>query len=330
MKRTKNIFWIAYFIISFLLFTACDKEISTEAGQDTIGFNIEAITRGSIQNTDNLPGFGVFAYYHATGGFNEAISTPDYMYNISVQKNASDWVYAPLRYWPLNGSLSFFAYAPHSSETGGALSLSSETNAGPPILTYTVSDNVAQQFDLLAATPVYATTDKSNKVHFEFNHALSRINFDAKLSSALPSGWTVQVKEIEIGSFKNKGNYAFDAWVLASDATDKSYAMSVANSLLRNVTVGTTFQPVSADNANLFMIPQSVDPGDIIKITLLFNKNGTPEERVFERPLTDIVTHLEEAKAYNVKITISSPITFDLECQVEDWTTYTITLPPFS
>lgn len=330
MKSTKNTFLIVYFLISFHLFTGCDKEKPEQAEQNKIGFNTGAISRGDIQYTDNLADFGVFAYYHATGGFDNAVSTPDYMYNVPVEKVGSDWVYSPLRYWPLTGSTSFFAYAPHSSESGGTLSVSSETNAGPPILTYTVSDNIAQQFDLLAAIPVYATIDRRNKVHFDFNHALARINFDAKLSSALPSGWTVQVKQIEIGSLKNKGSYAFDTWTVAADATDKNYTLSVSNNLLRNVTVSTTFQPVSSNNANLFMIPQSIDLEDIIKIIIVFNKNGTLEEQLFERPLTDIITNLENAKAYNVKITITSPITFDLKCDVENWTTYNITLPPFS
>lgn len=313
MKRTNNIALTACLFIACLL-TGCSKEIPSQNNQDVIGFNIDAATRGTVQTTDNLPGFGVLAYYHATGGFNSAVSTPDYMYNVQVQKSGSNWVYNPLRYWPLNGSMSFFAYAPHTASAGGSLGISAKESTGIPILTYTVPDNVTQQLDLLAATPLYAITDRANKVHFDFNHTLSRVNFDAKLSSALPTGWTAKVKEVQISSLKNKGTYRFDSWTIAGDAADKSYTLSIANGLLRDVTVGAAaFQPVSADNANLFLIPQAVDAGDIITVTVLFNKNGTPEEKIFQRPLTDIITSLGIAKAYNVKITISSPITFDLK-----------------
>ena len=35
-----------------------------------------------------------------------------YMENVLLKKNGSVWEYSPLRYWPIDKSLNFFAYAP--------------------------------------------------------------------------------------------------------------------------------------------------------------------------------------------------------------------------
>lgn len=330
MKRKNSISLIVYLCAASGLFVGCDKEMPTQTDAEAIGFNTQAMTRGDIQNTDNLSGFGVFTYYHATGGFDNAASTPDYMYNIPVQRHGSDWVYSPLRYWPVDGSLSFFAYAPHSSASGGSLEVSPQNNAGLPTLSYTVPDDVTRQLDLLAAAPVYASTDRGERVHFDFVHMLARINFDARLTAALPTGWSAQVKSIQIEGPKNKGTYLFDSWAIAGDAVRKSYTLSITNSLLRNISLSTSFQAVSADNALLMVIPQEIDVPDMISITVTFNKNGTLEDKTFTRPLREIITNLEGAKAYNVKLSLNSLITFDLICEVSNWTTYTITLPPFS
>lgn len=330
MKRKSSISLIVYLCAASSLFVGCDKEMPTQTDVKAIGFNTETMTRGGIQNTDNLSGFGVFTYYHATGGFDNAASSPDYMYNIPVQRHGSDWIYSPLRYWPVDGSLSFFAYAPHSSASGGSLEISPQNNAGLPILSYAVPDDVARQLDLLAAAPVYASTDRGERVHFDFDHVLARINFDARLTAALPAGWSAQIKSIQIEGFNNKGTYRFDSWTVAGDAVKKSYTLSTTNSLLENITLNTSFQAVSADNAHLMMIPQGIDALDVIIITVTFNKNGTLEDKTFTHPLREIITNLEGAKAYNVKLSLNSLITFDLICEVSNWTTYTITLPPFS
>lgn len=330
MKIEKNLYLIAYLSAASCLFAGCGKEMPEPADQGAIGFNIQAVSRGSIQNTDNLSGFGVFTYYHATGGFDNTVSTPDYMYNTAIQKNGTEWIYTPVKYWPTNGSLSFFAYSPHTADTEGSLTISGQSNPGLPVLTYTVPDDVTKQLDLLAAAPVYASTDRSNKVHFDFEHALARITFDAKLAAALPTGWSANITNIQIGETKNKGAYRFNAWTIAGDAAEKSYLLSIDNGLLKNSALTTSFQTMLADNAHLMLIPQEIDALDVISITVSFDKNGTIENKTFTRPLRDIIPNLEGAKAYNVKLSVNSVMSFDLICNVSNWTTYNITLPPFS
>ena len=58
---------------------------------EEITFGIEnVISRGIIRSTDNLSGFGVFAFYHNDGMYNDETSTPNYMYNVAVRKNRSE------------------------------------------------------------------------------------------------------------------------------------------------------------------------------------------------------------------------------------------------
>ena len=84
--------------------------------------------------------------------------------------------------------------------------------------------------------------------------------------------------------------------------------------------LGTTRQSVVMDHSDLFMLPQTVKGTEHIKIVAVFDKNGTIEEQVFERPLTDIITNLEEGKSYNVEMIVSPEINLTVECVVENWT----------
>ncbi|GAA6252846.1 hypothetical protein F050043D4_38810 [Bacteroides thetaiotaomicron] len=297
---------------------------------EEITFGIEnVISRGIIRSTDNLSGFGVFAYYHNNGMYNDETSTPNYMYNVAVRKNVGDWMYAPLKYWPTKGTLSFFAYSPHTSDTEGALSVSGINQPGLPVLSYTVPDDITKQLDILTAVPIYESMDLNTKIHFDFQHALARISFEGILASTLPAGWNVKIKEIQVGSLANKATYSYDSWTIAINAETKSYNLSLTNGLLRNVMLGTTRQSVVMDHSDLFMLPQTVKGTERIKIVAVFDKNGTIEEQVFERPLADIITNLEEGKSYNVEMIVSPEINLTVECVVENWTIQNIYIPPF-
>lgn len=170
------------------------QELNDNAIQFGTYMGKQAVTRagkaGSL-TTDGLKaadaGFGVFAYYTntddytysavtTTGATGQTTLKPNFMYNQKVTWSSSratdgtyitNWVYAPVKYWPNNlsdtdvddqnndtnsdpakasengGKVTFFAYAPYvdhtaSFGTDGITAITANTAASDPILTYVV------------------------------------------------------------------------------------------------------------------------------------------------------------------------------------------------
>ena len=160
------------------MFTSCEKNTDTETVNVPIGFsnNVTAATRATDIDNSNLTSMGVFACF-THGDFDEAVSTPDFMYNQLVEKKNDTWQYSPVKYWPNNDSdkISFFAYAPHNT-TG--VTPSTATRKGYPVFAYNASKAEADQVDLLAAVPIM-NQNKGN-VDFKMQHALTKVVFNVK------------------------------------------------------------------------------------------------------------------------------------------------------
>jgi len=295
-----------------------------------IGFEIEGQTKGSLISNTTLDRFGVFAFSHPTGGFDPALSKPDFFYNLSVEKSGAKWLYNPITYWPPTGSISFFAYAPHSSTTGGAITHSSQSDVGFPIITYTLPDAIPNQIDLLTSIPVYEARNQATPVEFELYHALSTINFRAHFAATMPAGWNGYITEITIGPFKNSGSYNYLNWTIAPSAQDKSYNLSTANGYLQDIqTLSTTPQTITSPNGDLLLIPQSIDANAKITIKFTLDKVGTLENKTVVHTVRNFIPTLEKSKSYTITLGITTEMNFSLKCDVVDWTTYNISLPAY-
>lgn len=153
-------------------------------------------------------GFGVFAYYTGTVDYTSSGAIPNFMYNQNVTSGDSGvtWSYTPIKYWPNNDSntangsatftdkVSFFAYAPYvaNSTSAGATANSvgitafSGNDAAQgtknPEVTYVVATDPSQSVDFLYndtdnTNKTKQTTTVSNKISFDFKHALTRLGF---------------------------------------------------------------------------------------------------------------------------------------------------------
>lgn len=151
-------------------------EFGTYVGRDAQVRSANAITGLSdLQKEGN--GFGVFAFYTGTTDFNAdspSPATPNFMNNQKVtwNKTKNVWEYSPLKYWPNNtgDKVSFFAYAPYAD---------GKTWAEGNKIAYTVENDVKKQVDLLFCAGQTNKTKQNitDKVSFEFKHALARIGF---------------------------------------------------------------------------------------------------------------------------------------------------------
>ncbi len=180
---------------------------------------------GEMDNTKlQSTGFGVFAY--ETAGTYASGLKPNFMYNQEVTYASSAWSYSPIKYWPNQiatnagtdsqspaavstapHSVSFFAYAPYVSAAGGTegiTAMSANSDTGDPTLTYTISDDLDKNVDLVWGTSngavwnnvaggtntvaeglPYLNLQKpaiGTKVNFKFYHALSQLNLEAVAS----------------------------------------------------------------------------------------------------------------------------------------------------
>ncbi len=179
-------------IIFPCLLAACDPTGTTDETETdrAIGFSATTTETSSPRaitesTTETLTGFGVFASYTGSADWNSDTDTPNFMYNqlVSRADQSAPWTYTPIKYWPNTPGekLSFFAYAPHSGNTTSYISLSGNTRAGYPFITYTVPTDENSQIDLLAAPPqMNKKKTDGQKITFSMYHALTKVTIKAK------------------------------------------------------------------------------------------------------------------------------------------------------
>ena len=183
---------ILFFAAAAIMMVGCssDQVVSEMPKDNAINFGMyfgrDAQSRAAIMDLDDLKAqsFGVFAYYTDNGDYQET-STPNFMFNQNVKWNGTDaWTYSPLKYWPneTTDKLSFFAYAPHIEQSNENIALAAgfdKNSTGAPSITYKLNADQSKHVDLLWAEPVKNKTKQTTteKVHFIFKHAMSRIGF---------------------------------------------------------------------------------------------------------------------------------------------------------
>ena len=94
-------------------------------------------TRGSVETKETLKtnGFAVFGKYTPT----DEGQASDFFVNqkVTYSTTTSKWTYTPLKYWPTQGKIEFFAYAPHKEEQ--------KLKANTTTFDFTVDKDIAKQ-----------------------------------------------------------------------------------------------------------------------------------------------------------------------------------------
>ena len=159
--------------------------------------------------------------------FNETLS-----YNGGWQFNLKEGNDTPnVYYWPSDGNdLAFVAYS-----NNGAVYVDPTSSTTAPSLTISVSDEVADQKDIMVAKHVQTRTKESDAVKLNFSHVLSRIYFE------LSSDRSITVESVAVnGNFYSSGSVALDAEtpsVTVSDDSDvESYEFLINDFTLTTAT----------------------------------------------------------------------------------------------
>lgn len=205
-----------YVLIAQLVLSGCageGVEETSSSSSSEINFDAyvgrNASTRAGVTDIDSLKkkGFGVFARYKHNG----AISS--LMDNEHVTWNGDHWGYTNTRYWPNEGSVDFYAFAPYHQDVE---LVSPYSNSNKADSTYYIEfTSSTAPVDLVWGAQIgkkapISPTD--SKVKFQFKHALARLSFDITANQDLEeNGAVITVDSVKLyGDLIDEDKGAFD------------------------------------------------------------------------------------------------------------------------
>lgn len=200
-----------YVLIAQLVLSGCaDEAVEETSSSSSSEINFDAYvgrnasTRFSVTDINFLKGgtynagFGVFAIYRHTDKTIPPLMlmNNEHVYWKNWKGDRSDWGYENTRYWPNEGFVDFYAFAPRSDVpklTGpNNFEIDFPSNWSPVDLVYAKAEG---------------KTKANNPVKFTFKHALARLSFDITANPKLEkNGAVIKVKEVRLyGVEENKG-----------------------------------------------------------------------------------------------------------------------------
>lgn len=259
-----------------LIATSCSQEEVVSMNPDNaIAFRASTTssTRGVESTTNNLTEFKVYAYHTLD---NAEVAKP-FMDGVTVSKSGESWGYTNTQYWPNEGTLDFYSYAPlqYTTLVDGNESTVDVPYSDKGFGTFTVNSDVTKQIDLLYALNKNLSKTES-PVNVNFRHALSQIVFKSKLTDDCKL--TVKVDGVSICKVANTSpgftfpttttspNYSTNGTIVTnvgSWATPTGSVDFMAGVSSRTMEKGST-EAVELTNSNgaLFLLPQTLKAWD--------------------------------------------------------------------
>ena len=233
--------------------------------ENTSVMNAMPQTRGAMNESSTVGSFGVSAVY-SKDGVNSSL-----FQNEEATQNGNYWFTSGNATWPLDGSVSFYAYAPYN-ETSLSLQGSDDVVKNKTIR-YTANTDLSKQPDLIVAkneNNAFTSSTANKAVGLSFNHALTAITFS--ISADMIPG---TVKSITVSGVYGQGDYDLSkaskaSW--ASLATPSTYAITLNTSIKAGESKALTDK-----NSALMMIPQNL--GADAKVSMVFN-DGAKDKTV--------------------------------------------------
>lgn len=341
-----------YVLIAQLVLSGCAGEAVEETSSSSsseINFDAyvgrNASTRAGINNIDSLKGnkwysgFGVFARYNHNGKISSLMD------NEQVTWEENHWKYTNTRYWPNEGTVDFYAFAPYKPKVE---LVSPYSNSNKADSTYYIEfTSLTAPVDLVWANAKDQT--KTNEpVKFTFNHALARLGFDITANQDLKKNDVIiTVEEVKLyGDSIHKGAFDITGYLNLKTGVWDSIVGDVNSRAIYTWTPtgsehGTSFKLSAsqldhtcekienAPNSYLCIIPQVKYYSFYLQITYKV-KQGDFEEKVKVRKnLRDVRNppgvsnpsfSFEMGKAYVFHLKLSlDPINFNVTTDVVPW-----------
>ena len=347
-----------YVLIAQLVLSGCAGEAVEETSSSSsseINFDAylgrNASTRSSVtditslKGTDFNSGFGVFARYNHNGATSSLMDNE----HVTWKEKENCWGYTNTRYWPNEGTVDFYAFAPHS----GIVKLENKpgSNEANPTCIYFPSN--MSPVDLVWAN-AKGRTKTNEPVKFTFNHALARLGFDIIANQNLEkNGAVIKVKEVRLyGASETSGifimagylNLENGEWTLADNGTSWLYTWTPDGKVDGNENVnendGTVLKlsaPPLLDHEHdkitndtdsyIFIIPQPKPENFNLKITYTVEQGDFEEDVTVKKNLLDVLPpedsnqpFFKGGKAYVFHLKLSlDPVNFNVTTTVGDW-----------
>ena len=344
-----------YVLIAQLVLSGCAGEAVEETSSSSsseINFDAyvgrNASTRSSetnitfLQDTLFNSGFGVFARYNYNGKILSLLDTEHVTWN----KDQNHWEYTNTRFWPSEGSVDFYAFAPYSAQPKlDNFEIDFPANWSPVDLVYANAENQKKA---------------NNPVKFTFKHALARLSFDITANPKLEeNGAVIKVKEVKLyGADETSGiflmgghlNLQKGVWRPYDNGTRWFYTWTPdgkvegkvegkedsedgnedENSIIYKLSAPPQLDHehdkiTNDDDSYIFIIPQEKPANFNLKITYTVKQGDFEEEVTVYKDLLKVLPgdsdpYFEGGKAYVFHLKLSlDPVKFDVKANVEAW-----------
>lgn len=340
-----------YVLLAQLVLSGCAGEAVEETSSSSsseINFDAyvgrNASTRSGVTDIDFLKGkewnsgFGVFARYKHTDGTISPLMlmNKEHVYWKNWKGDYSDWGYENTRYWPNEGTVDFYAFAPYNPDVKLVSRNSNEAN--PTYIEFSSTAPV----DLVWAN-AKGRTKTNGPVKFTFNHALARLGFDITANQDLEeNGAVITVNKVILyGASETSGVFVMAGylnlengdWTLADNGISWFYTWTpdgnvdgkkFDNSIIYKLSAPPQLdhehdKVTNHDDSYIFIIPQKKPDYFNLKITYTvvqgnFKEDVTVTKNLLEVPgVSDPSFTFEGGKAYVFHFKLSlDPVDFSV------------------
>ena len=255
MTKKTNLF-VA--IASVMLATSCSENQDVMGGvnlsNQTIQINPSVghpSSRAVETNVSNLGSFRVSAFQ---------ASQANHMDKVLYSNKGGAWTTeAGKFFWPVEGDLHFYAYAPEVPGAADAPGTYEITSSSQKLANFSPCASAAEQKDFVYAYAKGNLTDNGTSgVDVDFKHALTEVSIAAKNDNP---AYTVEVTGVKLGNIKSKGTFSFPAvggttptsWdLVGSGVANYETTLTTANKLDKTVS------SLDASNVAFMLLPQQL------------------------------------------------------------------------
>ena len=330
-----------YVMIAQLVLSGCageGVEETSSSSSSEINFDAyvgrNASTRAGVTNVTSLKGsgFGVFARYNHNG------ATSPLMDNEHVTWKGNHWGYTNTRYWPNEGSVDFYAFAPYLKNVE-LVNAPDSIKDNPTCIEFTSSTSPVDLVWDVQKNKTVPISPTDGKVKFQFKHALARLGFDITANQDLEEhGAVIQVEEVKLygdtivnGAFDIKGylNLENGGWSRHKKNTRVVYTWTPTGAedgtfkLSASQLDHTCPIIENAPNSYLCIIPQEKWQKFYLQITYKVQQGTFEEEVKVRKNLLEVRNPsfpFERGKAYVFHLILSlDPIDFNISATVNEW-----------
>lgn len=252
-----------------------------------------AQTRGTMSTKTDLSDYNSFG---VTAIYKEGDTYQSLFANAEATKSAVDGFWGiedkNKAQWPIDGVVSFHAYAPYNTKSSNMLTLTAEPEKVQSKITYTASaDDIINQPDLIVATSTGSRNNpgQDDAVNLQFSHALTAVSFAISKDLVEVIGAGNQLVSLSLEGVYTQGDCELAAkdaehstallkWTGSSDKTGK-YEFDLKD---KNIIIDENLKDMALteDNQTLMMIPQTLTAD--AKLKFEFKLNDVPQSVIID------------------------------------------------